>query len=513
MSKKNINFKNMKSEDIFIYYENEINNIYGSNEFLNIDYDNYCNYILKIISNSKENVNSIDDYTKYIQDKIKYYINKVVNDLEKDDDKKYTLLNDYILKNYIDCTNIRDILLLFKKIDSELRRYKISVEPNILVKLINKNDIFKKLLDNVYNYYESKIKNGEFYNSFVNDLLICCIEIYCDINDIKIEQSNYIKSDVDKNSLDTVKMYLNEIGAIKLLSKEEEYELGKRILEGDKTAQKELVEHNLRLVVEISKKYVDNGLDFLDLIQEGNFGLMRASEKFDVTKGFKFSTYATWWIRQYIQRAIAEKARNIRVPVHSQELITRYKKVYSELSVKNNKEPSLEEIAKALNVSVDSVLNVLYVLNDTVSINTIISSDDDEKTELLEFIPDNNSCFEEINDTITNNDMVDLLKSCRLKEREIEILSLRYGLNGHEPMTLEEIGKSYNLTRERIRQIEASAMKKIRLSSKCDSFACYLDDPDASILTLKKYRKYYNSNYPNTNVSRKKFANFKENCD
>lgn len=517
MKKKNIDFKNLSNEDVFLYFIDLINNIFESNSFLNLDYNLYCNYIINIIDNSKNNVSNEDEYEKYLKDKIKFYINDTAKNILNNSDEQYRIINEYIIKNKTsNYKTIKDILYFFKNLDLNLNKYKIRIEPDVLIKLVNENSVFKRHLDNIYNYYSDKINNGEFLSSFSNEILIYSIEIYCDINNIQIKKNNIsnIKDSQSKN-LDDVKKYLSEIGSFPLLTKDEETELGKRILNGDKLAEKKLVESNLRLVVDIAKGYVDKGLDFLDLIQEGNLGLMKAVTRFDVSKGYKFSTYATWWIRQAMQRAIADKSRNIRLPVHMQELIVKYKKIFSELSIELNREPTINEIANKLNISANKILTIIYYLNDTTSINTIISIDSEDNIELQDYIADTTINFEDEFDKITKDDLIKLLYSSNLKERDINVLILRFGLNGNAAMTLEEVGKIFNLTRERIRQIEARALKKIRLNKNSDSFVWYMDDPDIAIDTLKKYRAYYRSNVNDSAANRKKLLNINKNknCD
>ncbi len=272
---------------------------------------------------------------------------------------------------------------------------------------------------------------------------------------------------------DPVKAYLKEIGRVPLLSPEEETALAMRIMEGDDKAKKRLSEANLRLVVSIAKRYVGRGMQFLDLIQEGNLGLIKAVEKFDYTKGFKFSTYATWWIRQAITRAIADQARTIRIPVHMVETINKVKKVSSQLLHKNGHEPSAEEISEELNMPVDKVREIMRVAQEPVSLETPIGEEED--SHLGDFIPDDEAPApaEAASHTLLKEQLDDVLMS--LTEREAKVLRLRFGLEDGRPRTLEEVGKEFDVTRERIRQIEAKALRKLRHPSRSKKLKDFLD--------------------------------------
>nr|WP_105615080.1 RNA polymerase sigma factor RpoD [Vallitalea okinawensis] len=286
-----------------------------------------------------------------------------------------------------------------------------------------------------------------------------------DINDISLPEGINID--------DPVRMYLKEIGKVPLLSADEEVKLAKRMEEGDQIAKQKLAEANLRLVVSIAKRYVGRGMLFLDLIQEGNLGLIKAVEKFDYTKGYKFSTYATWWIRQAITRAIADQARTIRIPVHMVETINKLIRVSRQLLQELGREPSPEEIAEEMDLPVQKVREILKIAQEPVSLETPIGEEED--SHLGDFIPDyempvpaDAAAF-----TLLKEQLVDVLDT--LTEREQKVLRLRFGLDDGRARTLEEVGKEFNVTRERIRQIEAKALRKLRHPSRSKKLKDYLE--------------------------------------
>ena len=272
---------------------------------------------------------------------------------------------------------------------------------------------------------------------------------------------------------DPVKVYLKEIGRVPLLSSDEEINLAIRIADGDVAAKQRLSEANLRLVVSIAKRYLGRGMQFLDLIQEGNLGLIKAVEKFDYTKGFKFSTYATWWIRQAITRAIADQARTIRIPVHMVETINKLKKVQSQLLHQKGHVPSADEIAAEIDMPVDKVREIMRVAQEPVSLETPIGEEED--SHLGDFIPDNDAPApaDAASHTMLREQLSDVLST--LTPREAKVLKLRFGLEDGRSRTLEEVGKEFNVTRERIRQIEAKALRKLRHPSRSRKLKDYLD--------------------------------------
>ena len=318
----------------------------------------------------------------------------------------------------------------------------------------------------------------ELYNKLVSN----CIEIIASEDeangDAKKASEVEILSDEDitkdMNINDPVRMYLKEIGRISLLSTEEEMELSIKVANGDEEAAALLAESNLRLVVSIAKRYVGRGLLFLDLIQEGNIGLMKAVEKFDYDKGYKFSTYATWWIRQAITRALADQARTIRVPVHMVETINKMSRIQRQMTLELNREPTEEELAEKMDITVEKVREVIKISQDPVSLETPIGEEDD--SHLGDFIKDESSLSPE--EYASNEILKEEIKSVleTLQPREQQVLELRFGLIDGTCYTLEEVGRRFNVTRERIRQIEAKALRKLRHPSRAKKLKDFMND-------------------------------------
>ena len=343
---------------------------------------------------------------------------------------------------------------------------------------LSNNDIMEAIdfteydIDQLEKLYETLESNGIEVTSYINP---------AEFEDVEVE-ANQIENNEDVDKVlsqeglaidDPVRMYLKEIGKVPLLDADRELLLAQKMSEGDQRAKQELVEANLRLVVSIAKRYVGKGMFFLDLIQEGNLGLMKAVEKFDYTKGYKFSTYATWWIRQAITRAIADQARTIRIPVHMVETIHKVSRVSRQLLQERGHEATADEIAEVIGMSPEKVREIMKIAQDPVSLETPIGEEED--SHLGDFIPDDDSPApaDAASYALLREQLSEVLHT--LTPREEHVLKLRFGLDDGRTRTLEEVGKEFNITRERIRQIEAKALRKLRHPSRSKRLKDYLD--------------------------------------
>ena len=421
----------------------------------------------------------------------------IVDTLEKEN-QAIKVVSNFIKKNIKPQNKYQDNIISFEKIVNFFHDFNFFPPPNLLIELIDKNDTLNKILQDVVENNLEILQKYDIDSKFSDDISKNFIELYCLKNNIEIKKDDDIQeedytefiTDITNTVYtdDSVKMYLQEIHK-PILTKEQEKSLALRIRNGDEKAKELFIERNLRLVIKVARKYTGHGISFLDLIQEGNLGLIKAVDKFDVTKGYKFSTYATCWIRQSIQRSLGDKSRNIRLPVHLYEKVKKYELLKKELSLKFNREPTFEELSKKMRVSIDTIYKYERLEHDTISLNMIVG---DEDSELEDFISlstesiDNQFIEENLKDVIEN-----LLKNSHLTTKEIDILKLRFGIGTNDPKTLEETGKIYGVSRERIRQIQEKALKKIRRSYNVKELAIYMDNPKEAQKNIDRYRLKY----------------------
>lgn len=365
------------------------------------------------------------------------------------------------------------LLTFEEKLDKLLaaaKKKKNVLEQQEILDVFSGEELTPEKLDHIYDFLESK--HVDVLRISADEELDTELFVDEDAEEMDVEHMDLSVPDgvgID----DPVRMYLKEIGKVPLLTTEEEIELAKRMELGDEEARQRLAEANLRLVVSIAKRYVGRGMQFLDLIQEGNLGLIKAVEKFEYKKGYKFSTYATWWIRQAITRAIADQARTIRIPVHMVETINRLVRTQRQLVQTLGREPSPEEVAKAMELPVERVREVMKIAMDPVSLETPIGEEED--SHLGDFIQDEQVAVpvDAATYTLLQEQLTEVLDT--LTEREQKVLRLRFGLDDGRPRTLEEVGRDFNVTRERIRQIEAKALRKLRHPSRSKKLKDYLD--------------------------------------
>ena len=423
--------------------------------------------------------------------------------VNKDFDKSFVVINNLIDKEFKECKSYNDSIENLKTIEKIFKKLNYIPNPDIIMKLIDENLLLSETIKIIVNNDLDIITKGETNKIFDNDTIILIIESYCMMNNIKIQESEEDNEEFEENiinyegeTIDIVKLYLNEISRRKLLTLDEEIRLTRRIKNGDEEAKKIFIESNLRLVVSVARKHLNQGLSFLDLIQEGNIGLMKAVDKFDSSKGYRFSTYATWWIRQGITRAISNKSRNVRIPVYLHRRINKFNKVAKELEMKYGREAKIEEIANELKISVKYAQEIYQYKNDSISINLLVG--DDKDNELGNIISSKNiGPDEQAMTDLMKFQVKQLLEKCNLKPIEKEVILLRFGFN-NTPMTLGEIGNIYNITGERVRQIEASALMKLRKYKNITDFAEYMENPKEAINNIEIYRKKYKNSGSNT---------------
>lgn len=393
-------------------------------------------------------------------------------------DKKNTLTKDSVLKQMDTLRSLSEEEVTpeiqnLPEIQSLIERGKQKgiLNSEDIEHALSEKDFDSDEIDAVYLYLQKQNIRLTFKDMDMTDLDDASIaELHSIEKDEKTNKKEDLTENVNVN--DPVRLYLKEIGRVSLLTADEEMAIAKRMAAGDEDAKKELAEANLRLVVSIAKRYVGRGMSFLDLIQEGNLGLIKAVEKFDYTKGFKFSTYATWWIRQAITRAIADQARTIRIPVHMVETINKLIRVSRQLLQEYGREPTPAEIGKEMGFSEDKVREIQKIAQDPVSLETPIGEEED--SHLGDFIPDDEAPApsEAASYALLKEQLIDVLST--LTDREEKVLRLRFGLDDGRARTLEEVGKEFDVTRERIRQIEAKALRKLRHPSRSKKLKDYL---------------------------------------
>ena len=462
---------------------------------------NYINLPQSIyLSELKEIEDTMDfsDGKIDIESMIKNCSKRYIVDTLEEENQAIKVASNFIKKNIKPQNKYQDNIISFEKIVNFFHDFDCFPPPNLLIELIDKNDPLNKILQDVVENNLEILQKYDIDSKFLDDISKNFIELYCLKNNIEIKKDDDIQeedytefiTDITNTVYtdDSVKMYLQEIHK-PILTKEQEKSLALRIRNGDEKAKELFIERNLRLVIKVARKYTGHGISFLDLIQEGNLGLIKAVDKFDVTKGYKFSTYATCWIRQSIQRSLGDKSRNIRLPVHLYEKVKKYELLKKKLSLKFNREPTFEELSKKMRVSIDTIYKYERLEHDTISLNMIVG---DEDSELEDFISlstesiDNQFIEENLKDVIEN-----LLKNSNLTTKEIDILKLRFGLGTNDPKTLEETGKIYGVSRERIRQIQEKALKKIRRSYNVKELAIYMDNPKEAQKNIDRYRLKY----------------------
>jgi len=434
--------------------------------FLNLSVED----LIEICNGGGVSENSILD-TKKLENKIRIIIKEYISQNISEDVFDYLLCEK--LNRELNLT--KNPLDMLEKVCNFLKRIGYDLKVEQIKNILANVPIINKAIKTLVNKYIEIINNGEMDRISEIPLILMLLEVYCDEHDIKTIPDEISLTTKESRSLEATHMYLRDIN-LPLLSKSDELEYAIRNKNGDLKAREILIERNLKLVVSIAKRYLGRGLDFLDLIQEGNIGLITAIEKFEPDKGYKLSTYATWWIRQGITRSIADKSSTIRVPVHIYEKQKKYFMTRNKLEKELEREPTLEEIAIEMNMSIDKITQLATSVPNLTSIGNFIP---DDRVEIESAYIDKD----------LHSKIFELLDRCNLSDKEKDILILRFGLKGNETLTLEEIGKIYKITRERIRQIEAKALQKIRKSRYIKSFAIYMNKPNKAIEYIDESRR------------------------
>lgn len=480
-------------DDIYNILSPFFNKTYKKFSFVNMTEEEYDLIVRKSILESISAYDGSGDYKKYILRRIsKNILTKIQEDIN-DPSKAFNIINGYINQEFSKNIDYDNAINSFNKLESFLELCNFILSTDIIEKLVSENILIMKLLNAIFEMDRDEIVNGKFDESY-SELIVSFIEIYCKKNNIKIKEVELKYEDIGAfASQDSTSIYLKEIQNYGRYSKEEELEIITKIKNGDMKARNEFLEQNLRLVVSIAKKYQGRNIPLIDLIQEGNIGLMKALDEFDINKGCKFSTYATNWITAFIRRYIADKSRNIRLPVNFYYEISNFMKIKNRLERELGREPNILELARKTGKDKNTILRYFAYLNDTKSLDDKVGEKED--TDFSYFIPSKDESLEKsaIKKDLSTR-MSELLKECNLNEREIDVLSSRYGLNGIDVLTLEEIGQKYGVTRERIRQIETRALKKIRNSTYVKKFADFTDDPVNAMNNLMKMREAYSFN-------------------
>ena len=502
----------VNSYDIYLELQKSINAVYNTYYSFFVKQENYESFVIKEIEKTKDKYKDINQYESYLKDRlIKISVLKVKEFL-KDEETTNKIINKFIDKNFVNVGDYKFASRAINRIDEFFTNHDYVPAFSMIHDLLVNNEKYKECVETIFKYNREVITSGRVDEIYTSPLIISTLEEYASINNIEIKEAELLSEDGPVSS-DTFQSYMREASKFPLLSITEERRLGQILKNADKDsdeykeAKDRFINSNLRLVVSIAKRYPPLGLSFLDLVQEGNIGLITAVDKFDIDKGFKFSTYATWWIRQAVGRAIADKGRTIRLPVHMVEQINTFNRNKEKLKNKLYREPTLEEYSEEYGVPIEKIKDLEKLAILPVSLNETIGDDDD--TELMNIIPGEEDAFEEgVMLSSLSDEMQDILEKL-FDPRTIYILSKRYGLDGGNPTTLEEIGRELNITRERVRQIEARAIIKIRRNRLIqEQLSSYALNPDRAVNNIVnnqiKYAngassyKLNNKDYPTT---------------
>lgn len=494
-----LTLQNIKNSDIQKIYNEllpNISKIYKQNCLLNITKEEIDNIVFEVIKKSQSDYDESVNYIDYIKKNIKIRLSLLLKSKLEDNTFAFNLISNYINTQNLNINNISEVLEFFENLNKYIKRIGYVLNVDVVINLINKNELFRNCIERFYQKNINIILKNKLEDVYSNETITTAVDVYCMLNNIEITEDEEKSSTFESSDLeDSINMYLKEIGEIPILSPDEEKELAKKMISGDEKAREIFIKRNLKLVVSIAKKYQNKGLDMLDLIQEGNIGLMTAVSKFDVNKNVKFSTYATWWIRQAITRGITDKGRNIRIPVHINEDLIKIRKHTYLFEARENRKPSIAELSQEMKMSESRIKEALKYQNDTISTNALIGEKDD--AELGDFVPSNDDPLEDVIYLKDLKEKIDeIFESAKLTDKEKDVIILRFGLDNLGCRTLEEVGKKHNVTRERIRQIEAKALRKLKKSHyvkgfnpKEEEISSFIDNSFRNHFTINKQEK------------------------
>lgn len=479
-----MDYTNMTDDEVFSSLLPTIKNIYKTFKYTGISFDDYSDIVLDEISEMDGKVEET-----VFKSKLKKRMNNEVSKMLTDSDTASRIISSYLDVKVPKVNSYESAVKAFKKLDSFFNKYDFFMGQDLLIDLLSNNEKFSSMTSYILKEKEKDIALGKSEDIFDSDFLIYTVKTYFELHGMPIKER---KEEIDvgcfdsSSDLDIVSLYINELNA-PLLSADEEKDLLVKIKQGDMEAREKFIESNLRLVVSVAKKFLGRGLPFLDLVQEGNLGLMKAIDKFDLSYDVRFSTYAVYRIKIFISRSIADQSRNIRVPIFRQDELHSYMTKVDNLEKKFGMNLSIGEISMMLGKSVDKIMELEALKNDTVSINAFVGKDND--TELGEFLSTSESVEDEVIDSFLPEQIRELLKKSNLSEREKDVLLSRLGIGRSHVWELKELSKKYGVSKAWIGQVELNALKKLRHLKAVEQFSVYMDNPDLALKKLEEFRK------------------------
>lgn len=477
-------YTNMTDDEVFSSLLPTIKNIYKAFKYTGISFDDYSDIVLDEISEMDGKVEET-----VFKNKLKKRMNNEVSKMLTDSDTASRIISSYLDVKVPKVDSYESAMKAFKKLDSFFSKYDFFMGRELLIDLLSNNEKFSSMTSYILKEKEKDIALGKSEDIFDSDFLIYTVKTYFELHGMPIkereEEIDMIGFD-SSSDLDIVSLYINELNA-PLLSEDEEKALLIKIKQGDMEAREKFIESNLRLVVSVAKKFLGRGVPFLDLVQEGNLGLMKAIDKFDLSYDVRFSTYAVYRIKMFVSRAIADQSRNIRVPISRQDELYSYMTKIDNLEKKFGMNLSVNEISMMLGKSVDKIRELESLKNDTVSINALVGKDND--TELGEFLSTSESIEDEVIDSFLPEQIMELLKKSKLSEREKDVLLSRFGIGRSHVWQLKELSKKYGVSKAWIGQVELNALEKLRHLKSIEQFSVYMDNPDLALRNLEEFRK------------------------